>query len=270
MAERDSRLKHIKHKILVLSGKGGVGKSTVSSQLALCLARAGRRVGLLDIDLTGPSIPGIVGLAGKPVHQSSLGWIPVQLPGVPAMHVMSISFLMDEQDAAVIWRGPKKTATIRQFLEDVCWGDLDYLVVDTPPGTSDEHITIAELLAGYEPDGAVIVTTPQGVATSDVRREIAFCRKVGLPVLGILENMSGFVCPHCKECTLVFSQGGGQLLALELALPYLGAIPLDPSIASCGDAGLSFVQKFPEGSMLALETFVARKLAEDARTAAQQ
>jgi len=176
---------------------------------------------------------------------------------------MSIAFLLDDQDSAVIWRGPKKTATIRQFLEDVCWGELDYLVIDTPPGTSDEHITIAESLAGYEPDGAVIVTTPQGVATSDVRREIAFCRKVGLPVLGILENMSGFVCPHCKECTLVFSQGGGQLLAQELGLPYLGAIPLDPRIASSADASQTIGQRFPEGSMVALETFVARKLAAD-------
>jgi len=187
----------VQHTILVLSGKGGVGKSSVAVQLAQGLVLAGKRVGLLDIDLCGPSVPTMLGLRGAKVHQSSQGWVPVYADETQRLAVMSIGFLLAKEDDAVVWRGPKKTAMIRQFLTDVQWGYLDYLIVDTPPGTSDEHISIVESLRDHNPDGAVLVTTPQAVALADVRKELNFCRKVGLEILGVVENMSGFVCPHC-------------------------------------------------------------------------
>jgi Mrp family chromosome partitioning ATPase len=155
---------------------------------------------------------------------------------------MSIGFLLDSKDSAVVWRGPRKTAIIKQFVEDVAWGELDYLVIDTPPGTSDEHITVCESLAKYNPDGAVIVTTPQNVSIADVRKEISFCKKIGLPILGVVENMSGFVCPHCAECTNIFSTGGGEAMAKELDIPFIGRIPIDPLIGSACEAGKSFIE----------------------------
>lgn len=194
-------LDSVKHIVLVLSGKGGVGKSSVTTQLALTLVAKGYKVGVLDIDLTGPSAPRMFGLEGRQVHQSSAGWVPVYTDATKRLCVMSIGFLLQNRSDAVVWRGPKKTAMIRQFLSDVVWGDLDYLLIDTPPGTSDEHISVAETLKqAADPDGAVLVTTPQGVATADVRKELSFCRKVGFNVLGVVENMSGFVCPHCSVC----------------------------------------------------------------------
>uniref|UniRef100_A0A7S0VDQ3 Cytosolic Fe-S cluster assembly factor NBP35 n=1 Tax=Polytomella parva TaxID=51329 RepID=A0A7S0VDQ3_9CHLO len=197
MALIQSRMSLVKHKILVLSGKGGVGKSTVSAQLAFALARSGMEVGLLDIDICGPSMPKMLGLEGEEVHQSNLGWSPVYVEDNFA--VMSIGFILPDPNEAVIWRGPRKNGLIKQFLKDVHWGALDVLVVDAPPGTSDEHITIAQCLRINEESvgsttptsGAVIVTTPQEVSIIDVRKEINFCRKVGLPILGVIENMSG-------------------------------------------------------------------------------
>lgn len=219
----------VKHIILVLSGKGGVGKSSVTTQLALTLVGKGYKVGVLDIDLTGPSAPRMFGLEGRQVHQSSAGWVPVYTDSTQRLCVMSIGFLLEKRGDAVVWRGPKKTAMIRQFLSDVVWGELDYLLIDTPPGTSDEHISVAETLQqAANPDGAVLVTTPQGVATADVRKELSFCRKVGFNVLGVIENMSGYVCPHCAECTNIFSKGGGKALAEQFNLPFLGAVPIDP------------------------------------------
>lgn len=219
----------VKHIILVLSGKGGVGKSSITTQLALTLVGKGYKVGVLDIDLTGPSAPRMFGLEGRQVHQSSAGWVPVYTDSTQRLCVMSIGFLLEKRGDAVVWRGPKKTAMIRQFLSDVVWGDLDYLLIDTPPGTSDEHISVAETLQqAANPDGAVLVTTPQGVATADVRKELSFCRKVGFNVLGVIENMSGYVCPHCAECTNIFSKGGGKALAEQFNLPFLGAVPIDP------------------------------------------
>lgn len=187
------RMSSIKHKILVLSGKGGVGKSTFSSQLAYALAAQGKEVGLLDIDICGPSIPKMLGLEGEEIHHSNLGWSPVYVEDNLA--VMSIGFMLPDPDEAVIWRGPRKNGLIKQFLKDVHWGELDYLVVDSPPGTSDEHITIAQCLQASAEDGAVIVTTPQEVSIIDVRKEINFCKKVGLPILGVVENMSGLLQP---------------------------------------------------------------------------
>lgn len=222
-------LDSIKHIILVLSGKGGVGKSSVTTQLAITLVAKGYKVGVLDIDLTGPSAPRMFGVEDKKVHQSSAGWVPVYLDGDKNLAVMSLGFLLGDRGNSVVWRGPKKTAMIRQFIKDVVWGELDYLLIDTPPGTSDEHISIAEELEDVHPEGAVLVTTPQDVATADVRKEISFCQKVNFKLLGILENMSGYVCPHCAECTNIFSSGGGQRLAEQYDTPFLGTIPIDPS-----------------------------------------
>eukprot|EP01120_Amphizonella_sp_Union-15-10_P015064 TRINITY_DN7608_c0_g1_i1.p1 TRINITY_DN7608_c0_g1~~TRINITY_DN7608_c0_g1_i1.p1 ORF type:complete len:180 (-),score=30.83 TRINITY_DN7608_c0_g1_i1:32-571(-) len=163
---------------------------------------------------------------------------------------MSIGFLLPDKDSAVIWRGPKKTAMIKQFLTDVCWGNLDYLIIDTPPGTSDEHISVCEYLKSFDPDGAIIVTTPQSVSLIDVRKEISFCRKIGLNIIGIFENMSGFKCPHCSECTNVFSTGGGESLAEQWNIPFLGRIPLDPSLMSSCDSGTSHLNELTESDSL--------------------
>ncbi|CAK9439504.1 uncharacterized protein LODBEIA_P36040 [Lodderomyces beijingensis] len=234
-------LTSVRHVILILSGKGGVGKSSVTTQTALTLVNKGFSVGVLDIDLTGPSLPRMFGVEAKQVHQSTKGWVPVQVypetsHGKGSLKLMSLGFLLGDRGNSVVWRGPKKTAMIKQFLRDVIWeggasGEpLDYLLIDTPPGTSDEHIAIAEELRYAQPiDGAIIVTTPQQVATADVRKEINFCRKVNFEILGIVENMSGFICPHCSECTNIFSSGGGRELAQSLDLSYLGNIPIDPS-----------------------------------------
>ncbi|KAJ1958662.1 cytosolic Fe-S cluster assembly factor cfd1 [Linderina pennispora] len=228
--EVGERLASIKHVVLVLSGKGGVGKSSCTVQLALSLASQGHKVGVLDIDLCGPSIPRMLGLDGQQIHQATAGWVPVFADSQKRLACMSIGFLLPDKNASVVWRGPKKNAMIKQFLTDVYWGDLDYLLIDTPPGTSDEHLAVVEYLQEWNPDGAVIITTPQAVALTDVKKEINFCHKVGLPVLGLIENMSGFVCPHCSECTNVFSTGGGEGLASHMDIPFLGRAPIDPNL----------------------------------------
>lgn len=224
-------LSQVKHIILILSGKGGVGKSSVTTQTALTLCNMGYKVGVLDIDLTGPSLPRMFGLEDKSILQSSHGWLPVTVntddaPG--SLKVISLGFLLGDRGNSVVWRGPKKTSMIKQFIKDVSWGELDYLLIDTPPGTSDEHISIAEQLRFSKPDGAIIVTTPQSVATNDVKKEINFCKKVNLDIIGVVENMSGFICPYCAECTNIFSSGGGEILSKEFNVPYLGNIPIDP------------------------------------------
>jgi Mrp family chromosome partitioning ATPase len=226
-------LSGVEHVILVLSGKGGVGKSSVTVQLALSLARRGHKVGVLDVDLTGPNIPRMFNVESEKVTQGAGGWIPVPVSTLAenggSICCMSLGFLLRDRGDSVVWRGPKKTAMIRQFMTDVVWGELDYLLIDTPPGTSDEHISLAEQMRTVNPDGAVIVTTPQAVATADVRKEINFCKKVGLSILGVVENMSGFVCPHCSECTNVFSSGGGKVMAEQFSVDFFGAVPIDPS-----------------------------------------
>ncbi|UKZ72490.1 cytosolic Fe-S cluster assembly factor cfd1 [Trichoderma virens FT-333] len=210
-------LEKVKHVVLVLSGKGGVGKSSVTTQLALSLTLAGHSVGILDVDLTGPSIPRMLSIEASKVTQIPGGWAPVPVHeaepenGLGSLHAMSLGFLLPQRGDAVVWRGPKKTAMIRQFLKDVLWDETDYLLIDTPPGTSDEHISLAETLQRDarpgQVAGAVVVTTPQAVATADVRKELNFCVKTGIRVLGVVENMSGFVCPHCSECTDIFGSG---------------------------------------------------------------
>ncbi|XP_046856730.1 cytosolic Fe-S cluster assembly factor NUBP2 homolog isoform X2 [Xenia sp. Carnegie-2017] len=241
-----SSLSSVKHIFLVLSGKGGVGKSTVASQLACALYSRGKKVGLLDIDLCGPSIPRLMKLEGSNVHKCSDGWVPVYTRPDQRLGVMSIGFLLANRDDPVVWRGPKKNSMIKQFISDVFWGDLDYLVIDTPPGTSDEHITVVESLQPFSPDGAILVTTPQAVSIDDVRRELSFCRKTNLSILGIIENMSGFICPHCSECSNVFSSGGGKALARLCNVSFLGNVPLDPKLARCIEESEDFLQAFVE------------------------
>ena len=230
------RLGQIKHKILVLSGKGGVGKSTVAVNLAVSLAEAGRSVGLLDIDIHGPSVPKMLRLEEASIQVRGESMVPVE---VGDLKVMSISFLLRQRDDPVIWRGPLKMGVIKQFIQDVDWGRLDYLIVDSPPGTGDEPLSICQLIE--DADGAVIVTTPQDVAISDVRRCIKFCRQLEMPVLGVIENMSGFVCPDCGRRTDIFKSGGGERMASEMGVPFLGCIPMDTTVMESGDAGQPFV-----------------------------
>jgi Mrp family chromosome partitioning ATPase len=238
------RLANVKRKILVLSGKGGVGKSTVTSLISRCLAFKNFNVGVLDVDICGPSLPRIFGVEGEQIHQSGSGWSPVYVDD--NLSLVSAGFLLPSLDSAVIWRGPKKNGLIKQLLRDVDWeGGLDFLLVDTPPGTSDEHISIVQYLAKSGIDGAVIVTTPQDVALIDVRKEIDFCRKVGMRVLGVVENMSGFVCPKCKveSDILPASSGGAAALCEELGLKLLGRVPLDPSVGRACDEGRSLFEE---------------------------
>lgn len=267
-SEAPESLAQIKHIILILSGKGGVGKSSVTTQTALTLCRMGLKVGVLDIDLTGPSLPRMFGMENQQIYQDVKGWIPVTVPnkGNGVLKLMSLGFLLDDRGNSVVWRGPKKTAMIKQFIKDVDWGQLDYLIIDTPPGTSDEHISIAEELRWANPDGAIIVTTPQGVATADVRKEINFCKKVNFKILGVIENMSGFICPYCAECTDIFSRGGGDKLAKEYNVPYLGNIPIDPSFVELIEKQTtmaeSLVDLYKDSSLFAIFSEIMKKVLE--------
>ncbi|PVI04396.1 P-loop containing nucleoside triphosphate hydrolase protein [Periconia macrospinosa] len=282
-------LENVKKIMLVLSGKGGVGKSSITTQLALTLSLQGHSVGVLDIDLTGPSIPRFFGIEEQKVRQAPGGWIPVpvhdkqSLPArgststsssqhngdaatnppteVGSLSCMSLGFILANRSDAVIWRGPKKTAMVRQFLTDVLWPPLDYLLIDTPPGTSDEHISLLETLLkstsgpAAPPNqlaGAVVVTTPQAISISDVKKELNFCKKTGIRVLGVVENMAGFVCPNCSECTYVFSKGGGQVMAEEFGVPFLGSVPIDPAFVVLVEEGVRPV--YPEGTVVAGKT----------------
>jgi ATP-binding protein involved in chromosome partitioning len=228
-----ARLSQIRHRLIVLSGKGGVGKSTVAVNLAMAFASAGHSVGLLDVDVHGPSVPKLLGLEGRVPDDDNGGLYPIFL--TPKLRVMSVGFLVKGADDAVVWRGPLKYNVIRQLLRDVNWGPLDYLIVDSPPGTGDEPLAVAQLIG--KPAAAVVVTTPQDVAVADVRRSITFCRRVSLSVAGIIENMSGYVCPHCGEVTEPFKSGGGEALAHEMNVPFLGRVPLDPAVVRSGDSG---------------------------------
>jgi Mrp family chromosome partitioning ATPase len=236
------RLGRIRHVVLVLSGKGGVGKSTVAVNLAVLLAEAGNRVGLLDADIHGPSVATLLGIEASSVVSDGDSLMPVACG--PNLSVMSIALLLGGQDEAVIWRGPMKMGALRQFLTDVAWGELDFLVIDLPPGTGDEPLSICQLVP--EAAGGLVVTTPQDVSVSDVRRCVTFCRSLGLPVLGVLENMSGFVCPHCGEVTDVFGSGGGRRLAEDMGVPFLGTLPIDPKVVEASDRGRPFAAELPD------------------------
>ena len=237
-----SRLSHVKRRILVLSGKGGVGKSTVAANLALTLASAGKQVGLLDVDIHGPSVPKLLSLEDHAISGTGNSLLPVAFNS--HLKVMSIGFVLRNRDDAVIWRGPLKMNVIKQFLKDVEWGDLDCLVVDCPPGTGDEPLSVAQLIGDV--DGAIVVTTPQALAISDVRKCIDFCRQLNVPVLGVIENMSGFVCPHCGNRVDIFKAGGGETMAKEMDVPFLGRIPIDPQIVEASDSGTPYVQAYAD------------------------
>ena len=227
----------VQHVILVLSGKGGVGKSTVSVNLAYALAGHGKQVGLLDLDFHGPNIPKMLGIEDQRPAVLANTIEPVHVTGNLA--VISMAFLLPDTSTPVIWRGPMKMGAIQQFLAEVNWGSLDYLVVDLPPGTGDEALTIAQLAPNVR--GAVIVTTPQDVAVMDAIKAAKFIGKLDLPVLGVIENMSGMSCPHCGKDISLFGEGGGKKAAEDLGVPYLGAIPLDPEMVKSGDEGRPYI-----------------------------
>jgi ATP-binding protein involved in chromosome partitioning len=229
----------IKYVLVILSGKGGVGKSTISTNLALMLAEKGYQVGLLDCDMHGPTIPTLLGLEKERINQSAEGLIPIQ--ATSNLKVLSMGFLIENKDDPVIWRGPMKMGAIKQLLGDFTWGPLDYLIIDLPPGTGDEPLSIAQIIPRIT--GSIIVTTPQDVALISVRKSINFVKKLNIPVVGIIENMSGFTCPHCKKHVDIFKRGGGKKAAADLHVPFLGAIPLDPHIVETGDKGSLFIEK---------------------------
>ncbi len=233
--ETSIRMGRIKHKIVVGSGKGGVGKSTVTVNLAVALKRRGYSVGIMDADITGPCIPKLMGIEDKKVRPGEEGIEPVDADGVK---VISMALLLESRDSAVVWRGPMKMGALKQFLTEVNWGDLDFLLVDLPPGTSDEPISAVQLIQDL--DGAIIVTTPQEVALLDSRKAVNMFLMMKVPVLGIVENMSGLRCPRCGEIIEVFKTGGGEKAARELDVDFLGSIPLDPEIGRLGDKGVAF------------------------------
>jgi ATP-binding protein involved in chromosome partitioning len=230
------RMGKIKHKIAVISGKGGVGKSTVTVNLAVAFAGKGFKVGVLDADIHGPSVPKLLGLEGQRVKYGPPGAFPVE--GPLGMRVMSIDFFLPEE-APTIWRGPLKMRAIRQFLVDIVWGELDFLLIDLPPGTGDEPLSVAQLLPDI--DGVVIVTMPTGLSSSVVKKAISFSERLNMPVIGVVENMSGFVCPHCGWKTEIFESGGGKKMAEEMGVTFLGSIPIDPKIGVDSDKGEPFI-----------------------------
>jgi ATP-binding protein involved in chromosome partitioning len=237
-------LAKIKHVIIVMSGKGGVGKSTVSSNLAAALSAAGYRTGIMDLDITGPNIPKMFNVENEKLSVDNGMLVPIDVP--PSLKVMSMAFLLPDKDSAIMWRGPVKMSAVKQFIEDVNWGDLDYLVIDMPPGTGDEALSIAQLIP--KADGIVIVTTPQDVALLDSRKSVTFAAQIKIPIIGLVENMSGFVCPHCGEITNIFKSGGGEDTAKAMNIQFLGRVPLEPGIVLSGDGGMPMVLSNPESA----------------------
>jgi len=237
-------LEKIKHVIIVLSGKGGVGKSTVSANLAAGLASKGLRTGIMDVDIHGPNIPKMLGLEDEQIIADEKGECLIPVTGPNNLKVMSIAFLLPGKDIPVAWRGPVKMGAIRQFIEEVKWGKLDYLIIDMPPGTGDEALSIVQLIP--KADGFVIVTTPQDVALLDSRKSLVFAAQTEMPIIGIVENMSGFVCPHCNTVTEIFGSGGGERTAKEMDVQFLGRIPIEPSVVKSGDSGTPVVTGDPD------------------------
>jgi len=260
-------LGRIKNKILVMSGKGGVGKSTVATNLALGLANRGKKVGLMDVDLHGPDICRMLNLTtslSDSQGKNDNGLLPPMRYG-DNLKVISLEYMMADRDDPIIWRGPLKVAAIRQFLSDMDWGELDYLVIDAPPGTGDEPLTVAQTIKDAQ---AVVVTTPQEVALADVRKSINFCKHVKMQILGIVENMSGFVCPHCHNTVEIFKSGGGKKIADLFELPLLGKIPMDPSVVMGGDDGRPYLSS--QADSPAIQAFTAFVEQVEARTTIQK
>ncbi len=237
-----SRLSHIKHRIMVMSGKGGVGKSTVATNLSVTLSQSGFNIGLLDADIHGPNIAKMLGIESRVVEGSGRGMIPVE--ALPNLRVISMAFFIGDRDNPVVWRGPLKHSAISQFVGEVEWGSLDFLIVDLPPGTGDEPLSVAHVIKDV--DGAVVVTTPQDVALLDSRKAVTFSRMLGIPVIGIVENMSGLICPHCHQEISLFKKGGGEKAARDLRVPFLGRIPIDPEVVTDCDRGMPFVMAHPD------------------------
>ncbi|MFW6169960.1 MAG: iron-sulfur cluster carrier protein MrpORP [Planctomycetota bacterium] len=257
-----SKMGQIKHKLVVLSGKGGVGKSTVATNLATAFAMAGKKVGLLDVDIHGPSVPKLLNVQDARPAATGDSLLPVNVPcDSGTLQVMSIGFLLPGQDDAVIWRGPMKFGVIKQFLKDVAWGELDYLVVDSPPGTGDEPLSVVQLIENAE--GAVVVTTPQQVAVQDVRKCVTFCRQLHLPVLGIVENMSGFTCPKCGERAHIFGSDGGKGMAESMDVPYLGSVPLEIDVVRSGESGQPIVKSHPDSETASAFQHIVRQLMQN-------
>jgi ATP-binding protein involved in chromosome partitioning len=248
-------LGHIKHKFIVMSGKGGVGKTSTAVNLAMALARMGAKVGMVDVDLHGPDVPRMLGFKGVLDIDAQKKIIPMRYSD--NLSAVSVESLIAGKDDAIIWRGPVKHSVIQQFIGLVNWGPLDYLVIDAPPGTGDEPLTIAQTINDAQ---AIIVTTPQEVSLADVRKSINFCKKVNMALFGLIENMSGFACPHCNEMVDLFGAGGGERTATEMGLNFLGRIPFDPQIVVCGDAGVSFQEKFPDSPVTSAYTAIAKKV----------
>jgi len=229
-SQLETTLRCIRHPLFVMSGKGGVGKSAVTVNLAVALANRGHRAGILDVDMHGPSVPALLGLEEHLVARDKETLAPARYKG--KIPVVSMDSLLEDRDTAIIWRGPRKTAAIRRFLSGVAWGDLDYLLIDSPPGTGDEHLAILQSIPGVK---SIMVTTPQEISLADVRKALHFLERINAPLLGIIENMSGLACPHCGGNVDLFSSGGGEELAKKRNLPFLGRIPLDPAMLAAAD-----------------------------------
>jgi len=252
-------LTQIRNKFLVMSGKGGVGKTSVSVNLALALAEKGFKVGLMDVDVHGPDIPRMLGRKDMLTMGDNKKMMPIQV--TPNLKAVSVESLMPDKDSAVIWRGPVKHGAIRQFIADVAWGDLDYLLIDSPPGTGDEPLTVAQLIQDAK---AIVVTTPQEVALADVRKSISFCKTMKMEIFGIIENMSGCTCPHCGKNVDLFGAGGGEKTAAAMGLPFLGKIPFDSQLVLCGDAGISYSSQFRNSAVTKAFAAVAERMRSEA------
>ena len=237
-------LHQIKHKFIVMSGKGGVGKTSTTVNLAIALAAKGAKVGIIDVDLHGPDVPRMLGLKGMLELGQDNKLIPMRFSD--NLSAVSVESLTEGKDDAIIWRGPVKHTVIQQFVGQVAWKDLDFLLIDAPPGTGDEPLTVAQTIQDAE---AIIVTTPQEVSLADVRKSINFCKTVKMKVFGLVENMSGFVCPHCRESLDLFGTGGGKRTAEAMGIPFLGNIPFDPEMVTCGDDGVAFQVKHPDAQV---------------------
>jgi Mrp family chromosome partitioning ATPase len=264
--EQDKRLKecmsHIKHKIIVISGKGGVGKTTIAVNLAYGLAVQKYQVGILDVDLHGPNVPKMLGIEDEKIIGSKFGMEPVEV--LSNLKAISLAFMLKNKDQPVIWRGPLKMMTIKQFLSDVNWGELDYLIIDSPPGTGDEPLSVCQLIPNIS--GAVIVTTPQDVAVLDSRKSVLFARALNVPILGIIENMSGFICPYCKKEIDLFGVGGGEKSAIDLGAPFLGRIPIETEIVKLGDSGQPFVEFRKESLTAKVMHKIIKEITEKLKT----